>query len=72
MTQNVGPVDRIIRIVLAIAFAYGAVALSGAWVWVLGVLAAVALITGLTGFCPLYRLLGINTNRRSHERALAA
>ncbi len=72
MTQNVGPADRIVRIVLGIAFAYGALALSGAWVWVLGILAAVALITGVTGFCPLYRLLGINTNRRRRERALAA
>jgi len=60
---NVGPIDRVVRIVLGIGLV--AVALGGsvagpllAVVWVA---AAIALVTGAIGFCPLYFVLGIST-----------
>lgn len=78
---NVGPIDRVVRMVLGIGLV--AVALGGsvaglflALVWIL---AAIALVTGAIGFCPLYFALGISTagnrfsigNRRAigHRRA---
>lgn len=66
MIRNVGTADRLVRTIL------GAGVLAGAW-WtgpgsaggvVLLVVAAVLLVTAATGFCPLYRLLHISTNRR--------
>jgi len=60
---NEAPLDRIIRIVAGIALA--GVALAGAvsapWLYVVWVVAAIALITGIVGFCPLYALLRIGT-----------
>jgi hypothetical protein len=63
MKQNEGGFDRVLRIVLSVALAGAAYATAGTARTVLFVLAAVSLITGLTGFCLLYRLLGISTDR---------
>lgn len=63
MNANVGSTDKMIRIVAGIvaavvAFLVGAGSVLGI---VLLVVAAVMLVTGFTGFCPLYRLIGVNT-----------
>jgi hypothetical protein len=63
MTKNVGQTDKIIRIVLAIILAaldYFEV-VTGAYSWVLSVIAIVLLVTAFINFCPLYTLLGKNT-----------
>ncbi len=61
--QNEHPVDRLVRIVLGIVL--GAVALGGAVTAPLSylavVVAAIALVTGIVGFCPLYALLRVST-----------
>lgn len=64
MKQNVGPLDRLIRLGLGVALIYAAFTVSGGWVWVAGLLAAVAIVTAAAGFCPLYALSDINTNNR--------
>jgi hypothetical protein len=57
MKQNVGMVDRIIRIILGLlAFALGYY--FHTW-W--GLFGFIPFITGLIGWCPLYALLGIST-----------
>lgn len=56
--KNEGPTDRILRIIIgstAVAIAYTQ---QINWLYIVG---AVALITGLTGFCGLYKLIGKNT-----------
>lgn len=58
MKQNIGNIERIARIVV------GAAILSLAFVgpatpW--GYLGLVPLLTGLSGWCPPYQLLGIST-----------
>ncbi len=58
MKKNVGSIERLIRTVaglgiLSLAF----VGPQTAW----GYLGIIPLITGLTGFCPPYALLGIKT-----------
>jgi hypothetical protein len=62
---NEGTWDRAVRILLAFAFGYAA------WVsWpttisiVMLVIGAVALITGMAGWCPAYHLLGISTRTK--------
>ena len=61
--QNEHPVDRLVRIVLGIVL--GAVALGGAVASPLSylavVVAAIALVTGISGFCPVYALLHVST-----------
>jgi len=58
MTQNIGNIERIIRIVGGlILIALAATGTVGVWGW----LGLVPLATGLTGWCPPYSLLGINT-----------
>jgi len=63
MTCNVGGVERGIRLalgILLIALAYGSTLPQ--WAAVVCYLAgAVAIGTGLAGFCPAWKLLGINT-----------
>jgi Protein of unknown function (DUF2892) len=65
---NEAPIDRAIRIVLGIGLA--ALALAGAvaapWLYVVWVVAAIALVTGIVGFCPLYALLRVSTKRTAH------
>jgi len=63
MKKNVGNVDRIIRIVIAILVAvlYFTNVISGTAGIVLLVVAGVLLITALVGSCGLYTLFGIST-----------
>ncbi len=63
MTVNESTADRVIRFVLALVLFYFALQSASPWNWVLGLLGAVLLFTALTGFCWLYRLLGISTKR---------
>lgn len=63
MKKNMGPVDRVIRIVLAALFAvlYFTGTVAGTAGLVLLVLGGVFLATSLISFCPLYTLVGLNT-----------
>lgn len=59
MKANLHQVDRIIRIVIGITLILLPLfAVIGWWGYVVG---AILLATGLINFCPIYRLLGINT-----------
>lgn len=69
---NEGYLDRIIRLSLGAAAFIASIVLllvlnfPQSWIFfaVLGVVALVLLITGVTYFCPLYTLLGINTLKK--------
>jgi hypothetical protein len=65
MKVNEAPWERVLRIVVGVVLFILALAglASGAWLWVAYVLGALMLLTGLTGFCPLYALLGLSTKR---------
>ncbi|MER3452102.1 MAG: DUF2892 domain-containing protein [Thermus sp.] len=63
MTVNESTTDRVVRFILALVLFYFAFQSASPWNWVLGVVGAVLLFTALTGFCGLYRLLGISTKR---------
>ena len=66
MKKNMGNADRVIRILIALAIGalYYFNVISGTLGLVLVVLAGVFLLTSLAGFCPLYRLVGVNTCAR--------
>ena len=68
MAQNVGAADGRIRIALgavaglvSLAVLAGVLALPALAAPVLGLGAVILLGTGLTGFCPLYSVLGMDT-----------
>ena len=65
MRTNEGTADRAIRVVLGIAAIVGAVLVGASSVLgiVLFVAAGILLVTAATGFCPLYRVVGISTCR---------
>lgn len=61
MKANVGGIDKILRILLGLALVAWTLFFQGPpWAWI----GVVPLATGLFNFCPVYRLLGINTCRR--------
>ncbi len=67
MEKNTGTIDRAVRVVIGVvllilAYIYWA-SLGAVWGSLLVIIAAIALITGLVGMCPLYKLLGINSNK---------
>ena len=63
MTRNEGNLDRIVRIVAGVGL--GAFMLTGVVTGVLGWLllavGTILIVTGATGFCPLYALFGVRT-----------
>lgn len=63
MKKNMGKADRIIRTLLAVAFAtlYFTNVLGGTLGLVLVIVSGVFLLTSFLSFCPLYTLLGIKT-----------
>jgi hypothetical protein len=65
MKKNMGSADRIIRTIIAIivAILYFTGVLSGTAAIILGILAAVFLLTSAVGFCPLYFPVGLSTKK---------
>jgi len=63
MKTNMGNIDRLIRVILALLFAtlYFTGTVTGTLGTVLVVLGGVFLATSVIGFCPLYTLVGVNT-----------
>ena len=62
MKKNVGRTDQWIRIVVGLVLLALLFVLKSDWRW-LGLIGIVPLATALTGFCPLYTLFGIHTNK---------
>ncbi len=66
MGHNIGNADRALRALIGILALLGAFVLgwfSGWMVWAAVVVGVIMLVTAAMGFCPLYRLVGINTCR---------
>ncbi|HSN91205.1 MAG TPA: DUF2892 domain-containing protein [Anaeromyxobacteraceae bacterium] len=56
---NEGTLDRVIRVLVGAALV--SLVFIGPSPW--GLVGLVPLATGLSGFCPLYRLIGLRTSR---------
>ncbi|MFZ8834789.1 MAG: YgaP family membrane protein [Candidatus Caldipriscus sp.] len=62
MVKNVGTVDKIVRVIAGILALVGVFLVSGTVLKViLGILAILMFFTAITGYCALYRVLGIST-----------
>ena len=64
---NEAPVDRAVRVVLGIVLAAVAIggAVSAPLLYVVWLVAAILLVTGIVGFCPLYALLRVSTKSKA-------
>ncbi len=60
MKKNIGKTDSIIRIILGLIITGLGIYFKTWW----GLIAIIPLLTGITGYCPLYSLLGINTCKK--------
>ena len=58
MNQNEGSIDRVVRVLLGSALL--SLFFFGPHTW-FGLLGIIPFFTGLVGFCPLYRVLGLST-----------
>ena len=64
MIQNESETDRVLRVVMGVILilvAYSTVV--GIWQIGLYVLGVLLTVTGLTGFCLIYKLLGVSTQK---------
>lgn len=58
MIRNEGGLDRAIRVIAGLGLiSLAFVGPQTAWGWI----GLVPLLTGIVGFCPAYRLIGLNT-----------
>jgi len=69
MTKNMGIIDQVIRILVAVAIAilFFTHVITGLLGILLIVLAVIFVITSLISFCPLYLPFGINTGKKDNE-----
>ena len=67
MKQNMGTIDKVVRILVAIAIGilYFSHVISGTVAIVLLILAAIFIVTSFMSFCPLYLPFGISTKKKS-------
>jgi hypothetical protein len=65
MMMNEGTLDRAIRVVIGIAL-ISIVFVGPQSYW--GLIGLVPLATGLVGFCPLYRIVGLSTCRVAERK----
>lgn len=66
MKFNMGTIDRVARILVAVAIgiAYFTNIISGTLAIVLLVFASIFILTSLIGFCPLYLPIGLSTKKK--------
>ncbi|PKD43301.1 YgaP family membrane protein [Rhodohalobacter barkolensis] len=65
MKKNMGNIDRGLRVIVALVVAvlYFTGLISGTVAIILGILAAVFILTSLVGTCPLYLPFGLSTKK---------
>jgi hypothetical protein len=66
MKQNMGVIDRVIRVILAIVVLvlYLAGSITGTAAIILGIFAVIFVLTSLIGFCPAYVPFKISTKKK--------
>jgi hypothetical protein len=67
MKQNMGTADRLIRIIIAAGLAalyFTGVVTNTTMATVLWIIGIIFFITAVIGFCPLYTIAGLKTNKK--------
>ena len=63
--QNIGILDKTIRLVIAAVWIYAFGFVCECWLWLVGL---VPLLTAVYGYCPLYKFFGINTCKKCKNK----
>ncbi|WP_248722365.1 DUF2892 domain-containing protein [Seonamhaeicola sp. ML3] len=65
MKKNLGNLDKGVRVLIAVAVAilYYYNIIEGTLAYILMTVGIILLVTSLINFCPLYRIIGINSCR---------
>jgi K+-transporting ATPase A subunit len=63
MKTNMGSMDRMVRMFIAVILGLSAFTgmITGVWAIVAYAVTAIFILTSLVGFCPLYAVFGIST-----------
>jgi hypothetical protein len=66
MKKNMGTIDKVIRVLIAVVIAilFFTHVISGTLGIILLVLAAIFVLTSFISFCPLYLPFGLSTNKK--------
>jgi len=66
MKKNMGTIDKVIRILVAVVVVvlFFTSIISGTLAYILLALSAVFVVTSLLGFCPLYLPVGLSTKKK--------
>lgn len=66
MKKNVGSIDKVIRILMALLVItlYFTQVISGTMAVILLIVSAILIITSVISFCPIYWPFGISTNKK--------
>lgn len=64
MERNIGDAERVVRVLIGLGL-LSLVFIGPKTVW--GLIGVVPIITGLSGWCPPYSLLGINTCKNTDK-----
>lgn len=62
MKKNIGSIDATIRIILGIIL-LSLIFVGPKSLW--GLIGLIPLIAGIVGYCPIYTIFGINTNKKT-------
>jgi len=65
MKKNVGSIDKVVRLLIAVVAVWAAYTgqVASPWDYVLYAVAAIMLLTTLMGSCPLYSIIGAKTSK---------
>ena len=63
MQQNVGSMDKVVRVIIGLALLSLVFVLKGSIRW-LGLIGLVPIFTAFVGWCPAYSLFGINSSAK--------
>ena len=63
MKTNVGSIDRVLRVLIAVAASilYFTETVEGTLGYIVLAVGAIMLLTALIGFCPIYSIVGLST-----------
>ncbi len=67
MKKNVGNTDKLIRLIIAVILfivVYTGKVTDNTWQYIFLIVALIAALTSLLNYCPIYSLLGIDTNKK--------
>jgi len=66
MKTNQSLTERAIRLVVGLVMVWFSLykAMTPAWLLLLAILGLILIVTGLSGYCPIWDLLKINTNKK--------